>query len=421
MAVTAGGTANQTHTVYWDMDTKSIKYHSHNGAAITMSNANYTGTAVATVAMKNWINLDGGADRHEWPQNGSPTANQGTNLIVQTQTSGNTVTAIYVTEGQYVKAGTPLYYAGGATKTATVEGTVVDMSIQVGSTVGTTPLYIIPNASYTTGVVSSTAPLYKRIRTGDTSGVYVGATGPFTNTENQADLLRTSVTGMYGSVAVTSAGYPRVVYFDQTNQRPRLAYANLETPTAADFKSLYVLDADNEPNYKFIGKFSAIKVDSQNNLHIAMLRTMGASQLIYVKLTPTGSGATMTYTPGMSTIVDNTGSVGSWIEMYLDSKEKPWISYIDMSRKDFYDGVKMAYLSTQQFPTASTDINGKGNTGWEYLNVPARFIAKEARTGVAVHENTANRFWQAAVGYLSDDYFRVAYYIRPVAASGPTP
>jgi hypothetical protein len=144
---------------------------------------------------------------------------------------------------------------------------------------------------------------------------------------------------------------------------------------------------------------------------------MGASQLIYVKLNWNGSG----YTPGISTIVDNTGSVGSWIEMYLDSKGLPWISYVDMSRKDFYDGVKMAYLSTQQFPTASADINGVDNLGWEYVNVPARFAAKEARTGIATHENTANRFWQAAVGYLSDDYFRIAYYIRPVTASGPIP
>jgi hypothetical protein len=274
------------------------------------------------------------------------------------------------------------------------------MSIQLGGTVGSTPLYILDNATHT------------KVRTGDTAGVSASNTN---HTSNAANLLRTPVTGMYSSIGLTSEGWPRIVYFDQTNQRPRLAYANSENPGGNDFKSIYVL-ADSDPNYKFSGKFSAIKVDASKNLHIVMIHTMGASQLVYVKLNWNGSG----YTPGTGTVVDNTGSVGSWCEVYLDSKQNPWVSYIDMSRKDFYDGVKMAYLSPAQFPAASADLNGADNKGWEYMNVPARFAAKEARTGIGVYEGTG-RFWKAAVGYLSDDYFRVAYYVPPTAASGPTP
>jgi hypothetical protein len=97
-----------------------------------------------------------------------------------------------------------------------------------------------------------------------------------------------------------------------------------------------------------------------------------------------------------------------------------------MARKDFYDGLKVAYLSDAQFPTVSTDDNGAANTGWEYLNVPARFAAKEDRTGIQVYEYSGSvaarkQFWHAAVGYLSDDYYRAAYYVKPVNGTGPTP
>jgi hypothetical protein len=451
-AITPGGTANRNHLVYWDMNTKSIKYHQHTGGTITLGNANYNGTG-ADVGYKKWINIDGGADRHEWPQNGTPTANQGPYLIVQYATAASTpggpaqtaaaiVNAIYVDDGQYVKVGTPLYTTTAGTRVSNREGIVMDTTLELGAAVTATPLYVVAYGNYANNAIpasnNATTSLYSRVRPGNVTGVSDSTANHVSNPEN---LLRTSVTGMYASVAVTYEGWPRVVYFDQTNQRPRLAYANLETPTGSNFKSIYVLD-ENDPNYKFAGKFSAIKVQGNRynstetgnrDLHIVLQRTMGASQLLYVKLTWDSTipaegidGQPGGYKPGISTIVDNTGSVGSWMEMYLDNRGMPWVSYIDMSRKDFYDGVKIAYLSTTQFPTESWDASGAldaKNTGWEYMNVPARFTAKEARTGIATYEapgtGTNQRFWQAAVGYLSDDYFRIAYYMRPITGTAP--
>jgi pyruvate/2-oxoglutarate dehydrogenase complex dihydrolipoamide acyltransferase (E2) component len=328
-----------------------------------------------------------------------------------TQKAG-TLTEMHVTEGQYVVKNSDVFTIDNTVLYSAPEaGVVVDFQVLVGdkSPQNTVVMYVLKDARTS------------RIRKGDTSGVTDTNPKPNNGNGNSSNLLRTPVTGKYSSITVTAQGYPRIVYFDQTNQRPRLAWAENDNPTGPDFKSIYVL-ADGDPNYKFTGKFSAVKIDSSGNLHIAMIHSMGTSQLVYAKLTYAGG----VYTPGTSTIVDNTGSVGSWAEMTLDNQGNPWISYVDMARKDFYDGVKLAYLSPTQFPRASADENGRNNTGWEYINIPARFVAKEDRTGVAVYQYTGpvaarQQFWHAAVGYLSDDYYRVAYYVKPTTASGPTP
>jgi hypothetical protein len=110
--------------------------------------------------------------------------------------------------------------------------------------------------------------------------------------------------------------------------------------------------------------------------------------------------------------------VGRWVDLSLDRNNNPWISYLDITRTNFYDGVKMAYYDSAKFTEAVSDINGAAQTGWETMNVPARYTIVENRTSIETWPgrdttSTTGQFWKAAIGYTNNDFYRIAYYVKP--------
>ncbi len=251
------------------------------------------------------------------------------------------------------------------------------------------------------------APLDRvRARTGG------GAEG--TNT-----FTRTSKTSLWSAIDLQKDGQPVIAYFDDYNARLRLAYADTAVnPQAGQWKVQYALP-DTDDNYHFSGEYVSMQIDQTNNdAHLAFFKS-NTTQLVYIRLKWDGGK----YVPyGKSVIVDEAGANGKWVDLTLDRTNRPWISYIDITRGGNFDGVKMAYYdpSKHELGEHSYDINGVEKTGWETMNVPALYKASDNRTGIEVwpHRdtpttNTVTKPWSAAVGYANPDYYYIAYYIKP--------
>jgi len=129
------------------------------------------------------------------------------------------------------------------------------------------------------------------------------------------------------------------------------------------------------------------------------------------------------------------GSVGRRSAISLDEQGNPWIAYLDTAFVGGREGVKVAFLDnrpdrgTRGADRSQTDLFGDDTTGWETMHVPARFqvvdhmdFVHSSRLGM---ENwpTRNfagitmpppgaRWWRGAVGFLSNDLFRIAYWVE---------
>jgi hypothetical protein len=110
------------------------------------------------------------------------------------------------------------------------------------------------------------------------------------------------------------------------------------------------------------------------------------------------------------------GNVGKWADLSLDANGNPWVSYVDTSRVDSFDGVKMAFCLTS--PSTGGTVDASATTGlrnpdnWEVMNMATIYNTADKRTSIE-NWDTAAQFWDAAIGYASDDYFRIGYYIKP--------
>jgi hypothetical protein len=85
----------------------------------------------------------------------------------------------------------------------------------------------------------------------------------------------------------------------------------------------------------------------------------------------------------------------------------------------------MAFRNTGAYTKILNDVNGVSITGWETMNIPARWRVEDMRISIANFpaRNFApattgtpavpvTRFWKVAVAYPSSDYFRLAYYVK---------
>jgi hypothetical protein len=222
---------------------------------------------------------------------------------------------------------------------------------------------------------------------------------------------------------------PVIAYFDDENQTVRLAWSSVVdagrykadggTPVAGTAGNPYRENSpaggekwtvqyamnSSDPNYSFSGNYISMRIDKSNNAHLAFLNTRD-STLIYLKLE--WISETAGYQKGTSVVVDELGEGANWIDLSLDKDDRPWISYLK-DKKNFYDVMKMAYLDTSLF-----------STGWEIMSVPARYYAMDSRTSIENWPSRdtdglpVTRFWAAAIGYKSNDYYRIAYYTKPV-------
>jgi hypothetical protein len=247
-------------------------------------------------------------------------------------------------------------------------------------------------------------------------------------------------TGEHNAIAVDRNGYPVIAYYDATQQRLKLAVSRSTTPFAATNWTIrdYVIPSTNTLSTG-TGQYVSLRIDTSGNnniVHIAALNATG-KQVVYIRgtLNPT-SGTTGTYglyqsSGGVLTdvtvqVVDSVGSVGAWTKISLDSAGNPWIAYQDESWLGSRDGVKVAFLSTDTFYKGAAgttfagedmDVHGNNITGWEAMHVPTQFRVRNSRLGMENFPTrnvttTATKFWKGAVGYLSEDYFRIAYYVE---------
>jgi len=221
-----------------------------------------------------------------------------------------------------------------------------------------------------------------------------------------------------------------------------MAISNDVVPIAASKWTIVqdVIPANNAIAYG-TGEYVSMKIDTRGTNDIVHIAAMKDKNLVYITGTltivpNTGNPAASTrqFNFSKAQVVDSVGSVGRWCSLSLDRDGNPWISYQDESYQDARDGVKLAYYSgatgtnyprtyykgsDTYRPGEDTDMYGTDITGWEAMHVPTAFRVENARMGmenfpacnVAPNANTT-KFWLGAVGYLGQDYFRIAYYVK---------
>jgi len=279
----------------------------------------------------------------------------------------------------------------------------------------------------------------------------VAANGRIKNYTTSLEATRTARgnidAGEHNAIALTSNGYPVIAYYDKTNQKLKMAISSNVAPVAASYWTIRdnVIPATNL-NHTGTGQYVSMKIDTTvtpNVVHIAALNSLNRN-LVYIKGTLTYNTAnppvpTLTVSENDIVVVDSVGIVGSWCNLSLDGQGRPWIAYKDESYRGSRDGVKVAYFNDTSFYKGSSndtvvvnrgkDVDrwGKSITGWEALNVPTQYRVLDASASVNTRlgmecfptrnvNATSNTgyFWAgaAAVGYLSTDYYRVAYYVK---------
>jgi len=376
------------HVSYYDTDTKSIKYRYNlrgtldngNGASTDTWPANINGSATPPVTTAMWTNLDGGVDYEDYM-------------------GGNDAT----------------YVNGNIKILATGSGDANDTGTALNITAGAR-IY-----GYNNGVNRDTANA-----------------------------------GEHNAIAVTSQGFPVIAYYDADNRKLKLAISNRVAPILGT--SWVVEDVIPSGAIKdYTGQYVSIAIDTRatvpgttpgstianpnlNTVHIAALNSQN-KQVVYIKRKINYS-ATTPPVPSLDTIasnvvvqvVDNVGNVGKWCNISLDTNGNPWIAYKDDDYNLSRDGVKMAYRDTTRFykgqtgnyPGQDTDLHGNDISGWEAMHVPTQFRVQDARIGMERYptiryphtagtnngrpNGSLSSF--AAVGYLSLDLYRVAYYVE---------
>jgi len=276
----------------------------------------------------------------------------------------------------------------------------------------------------------------------------IGANGRIVNhTARNANTIRPGTrglitTGEHNDIAVTSQGHPVVVYFDASNQRLRMAIANSPEPVRGNQWNIVedVLSWPNntlDPRSFGTGQYVSIRIDTAggdgialDTVHISAWNT-AFNSLVYIR----GLVSNNTWHLQEAVFVDSVGSVGRRSTISLDAQGNPWIAYLDTAFVGGREGVKVAFLDnrpdrgTRGLDRPQTDLFGSDTTGWETMHVPARFqvvdhmdFVHSSRLGMenwptrnfagTTSPPTGARWWRGAVGFLSNDLFRIAYWVE---------
>jgi hypothetical protein len=131
----------------------------------------------------------------------------------------------------------------------------------------------------------------------------------------------------YPSLALDSAGYAHISYYDATNNDLKYAYVG------ASGWATYTVDSEDD-----VGQFTSIAVDSNNLPHIAYYAVYPAKDLKYAHF------------DGQDWLIESvavTGDVGRYASIALDSLDRPHISYYDGTNYDlkyvYHNGTQWYY------------------------------------------------------------------------------
>jgi hypothetical protein len=208
-----------------------------------------------------------------------------------------------------------------------------------------------------------------------------------------------------------------VVYQDRTDAALKLARSNSKTPDLASNWTVQDVFPAGDPNGTNVGDYVSFRIDTaagteKDRIHIAAVR---GADLVYITGTRNASTGAYDFSPSLA--VDSPGKVGKWVDLSLDNAGKPYITYLTSGGT--YGGARMVFQDPDKFTKALSDRNGKSITGWEGMNIPAVYRVESHRLSIenfpvrGIDPGTGNtRFWYAAVGYIGEDRFRAAYYLK---------
>jgi hypothetical protein len=205
--------------------------------------------------------------------------------------------------------------------------------------------------------------------------------------------------GLYSAIDLDSNGLPVIAYYDSANDTVKLAWVSGASPNWVWTRQSNVLPDAYQAGS---GTYISMRIDrtvgaNQNRIHLAFYNSR-LSSVIYATGT---KGSEFT-----AVELDSASNAGAWSDISLDAGGNPWITYLDMSRVGFNDGAKMAFV-----PNPAGD-NPWAEAKWEAMNIPAPFYVIDDRLSIE-NDTGDKKFWAAAVGYRSSDYFRIAYYVEP--------
>jgi hypothetical protein len=213
---------------------------------------------------------------------------------------------------------------------------------------------------------------------------------------------RVASAGVYNAITLDSFGNPVIMYFDDTNKTLRLAVSDQNDPTASTDWTLQDVFQGTDPNRIDSGLNVSMAVDSAGDIHAVFHRASNSS-MIYIKST---NGSTRAagdaFVFGDSVVIENGERASEWADITVEGTT-PYISYLDSTRLNSFNGLKVAMFDTANAPGE-----------WEFMNVPLGYIVKRAdynRTSIE-YSHQAGTQWDLAVGYNSGDFYRVTYY-RP--------
>jgi hypothetical protein len=327
-----------------------------------------------------------------------------------TEAGGSTgnLTAVYVQNGSYVALNQNIYRIGGTDIKAPKKGFIV--------------LNFRAATNDTVNGNNTIFRIYDNAAAG-TSRIVGGAT--------RMDGARINA-GKHNAIAVTSNGFPVIAYYDETNQSLKIAVSNNAAPTLASNWTIRtaseIFTGDNASYAKGTGEYVSIQIDTRanqnNRFHIAAMNAI-SKNVVYISGT---LGATAnSFAVDAVQVVDSVGNVGAWCKLSLTSTGEPWIVYMDDGYKGSRDGAKVAYRSAARynkgaatFAGQDVDLFGKPISGWEAMHVPTRYRVENAELGmerfptirVPGATRSAGFATFAAVGFLGEDYYRIAYYVE---------
>ena len=168
----------------------------------------------------------------------------------------------------------------------------------------------------------------------------------------------------YLDLGVTSDNRVVIVYYDNNDSKLKLKYSSAAIDGSSITPNVTWQDASVEfPDY--VGSYVSMAIDSNDGIHIAAFDASD-SDLVYMYLSSYNSNKLEKH------VIDQSGSVGNWTQIKLNSSNVPYISYYNSTEAGQRDAVKLAYANaTAGNITAGVDSDNYTTGSWEYMTVPA--------------------------------------------------
>ncbi|MBQ0162115.1 MAG: hypothetical protein KBS84_03010, partial [Treponema sp.] len=195
---------------------------------------------------------------------------------------------------------------------------------------------------------------------------------------NDGRIILSDMGSQYFSMAVTSTNHVIIIYYDENESRLVMKYSK-DPVTGSNPTAAVEWNTSDIVFPEYVGNYVSMVLDQYDGIHISAFDS-GDSDLAYIYvpsyLTKKSEKKMVHYT------VDQSGAVGNWTQIKINSEGKPVIAYTNATENGQRDAIKLAIAEGKVVAsgTASTigtikagiDSKTKYTTGdWEYMTVPA--------------------------------------------------